>query len=76
MTKSEAIQEFEEQHLSQLVESFGTDDGPAFAEAWNNFTDNLHRNGDITTWQLSNWLHPKRFHHFVFKRLTFRNPAA
>jgi len=30
----------------------------AVAEEWSNYTDMLHRDGEITDWQVNNWANP------------------
>jgi hypothetical protein len=59
MTKSEAIEEFKADVLPVVVAKYGTGDKPALAEAWNNWTDALCKEGRITLWQYENWTHPQ-----------------
>ena len=61
MTKTEAIAEYRKYILPEVRRTYERDgriDGPARAEAWNNFTDALHQDGQITTKQVNTWTHP------------------
>jgi hypothetical protein len=58
MTKKEAVAEFREQVLPEVIAKYGRDDKPARAEAWNNFTDDLREAGQISTRQYETWGHP------------------
>ena len=40
-------------------EQDGQPDWPARREAWNNWTDSLCKDGQISTWQYMNWSHPR-----------------
>ena len=60
-TRDEAIQQFEETELPACIDSFEQDgelDGPARREAWNNFTDSLCKEREITSYQYETWVHP------------------
>jgi len=59
LTKKEAKAEFDECIVPVLPCSFdGSIDLPRLREAWNNFTDALHKEGCITDWQYENWDNP------------------
>ncbi len=62
MTKKEAWKDFRENYLPEIErrESIrGHRDRPMRAEAWNNYTDALQRDGQITERQCASWTHPK-----------------
>lgn len=62
MTREEAIQLYRERVLPEVKKQYEQDgriDKPARAEAWNNFTDALCKNGDITMKQYETWEHPR-----------------
>ena len=44
--------------IQEAHEQDGIPDIPARSEAWNNWTDNLHRDNQISDWQVANWDHP------------------
>jgi len=61
MTRDEAITCFEEQILPFIREEYekdGIPDIPARCETWNNWTDGLCKDGEISDWQYENWSHP------------------
>lgn len=62
MNKTEATQIFRENILPDIIahenETNGRPDKPARRQAWNDFTDGLARDGDITEKQRMTWLHP------------------
>lgn len=61
MTKAEAVQEFETHvlpYVQRQYESDGVPDWPARREGWNNWTDNLCKDGRITDYQYRTWVHP------------------
>jgi hypothetical protein len=61
MTKLQAMKIFKEEILPSIIkryESDGIKDKPARAEAWNNFTDSLCEDGQITNKQYNNWTNP------------------
>ena len=45
-------------YVKQDYEQDGVPDMPARRECWNNWTDNLNRDGQISDWQVYNWGHP------------------
>ena len=45
-------------YVRNEYEQDGLPDLPARREAWNNWTDSLCKNGDISDWQYENWGHP------------------
>jgi GTP cyclohydrolase I len=62
MTKAEAEEEFREEVLPYVRETYekdGLKDIPARAEAWNNFTDALCKSGRISIQQYETWGHPR-----------------
>ena len=61
MTRDEAIDIFDNHILpivKQGMESDGEPDIPARSEAWNNWTDAMCKDGQISDWQYENWTHP------------------
>ena len=55
MTRREALIEFK-RYILPFVR---TNDKPARAEAWNNFTDALCKSGRISIQQYETWGHPR-----------------
>ena len=66
LTWNQACIEFEEHILPALIEqerdSQGGEwkwaDGPLRRESWNNWTDSLCKDEQISDWQYDNWSHP------------------
>ena len=61
MTFAEACEVFTSEllpHIQEQYEQDGIPDIPARSEAWNNWTDSLCKNGQISDWQYDNWGHP------------------
>ena len=61
MTHSQAINEFELFVLPHVIEHHeqdGIPDIPARSEAWNNWTDGLCKDNQISDWQYANWSQP------------------
>lgn len=61
MTRDEAIVQFQEYVLPFVQDEYeqdGRPDWPARREAWNNWTDGLCKDGEISDWQYENWSHP------------------
>ena len=61
ITRDEAIVLFETEVLPYVIEEYEQDgqrDIPARSEAFNNWTDSLCKNGEISEWQYNNWTHP------------------
>jgi hypothetical protein len=61
ITRDEAIIRFETELLPLIIEEFeqdGVPDIPARSEAFNNWTDALCKDGEISEWQYNNWTHP------------------
>lgn len=56
MTKVEAIEQFKETHSDYIEEN--KDDKVAIRTAWNDYTDYLMKDGDITENQCNNWTQP------------------
>lgn len=62
MTKNQAVTYFMQNILPKIknkYESDGVRDMPARREAWNNYTDVLCKDGEITILQYEKWTHPK-----------------
>ena len=58
ITWVEACRQFEEHVLPHIIEAYeqdGIPDWPARREAWNNWTDSLCKDGQISDWQYMNW---------------------
>ena len=45
--------------IKEHYEQDGEPDWPARSESWNNWTDSLCKNGQISDWQYENWTHPR-----------------
>ena len=45
--------------VEKQYEQDGIPDWPARREAWNNWTDSLCKDGQISDWQYENWSHPR-----------------
>ncbi len=61
MTWDQAVEHFNESILPQVQEEFeqdGIKDLPARREVWNNWTDSLCKNEQISDWQYDNWPQP------------------
>ena len=60
-TRDEAIAEFENFILPVIkrqYESDGVPDYTARSTAWNDYTDGLREDAEISDWQYANWDHP------------------
>ncbi len=72
MTKADAETEFRESYMPAILrveaEHSGGVDGPMRREEWNNYTDALCKDGQITADQYDTWGHPRW--------LESRNPLA
>ncbi len=44
--------------VTESHEQDGEPDWVARSEAWNNWTDGLREDGEISDWQYENWSHP------------------
>ena len=58
---ADACETFTTEILPMIQESeqrLGHVDIPARSEAWNNWTDSLCSDGQISDWQVNNWGHP------------------
>ena len=58
MTWEQACEQFASEilpHMQTIYEQDGVPDWPARREAWNNWTDSLCKNGQISDWQYENW---------------------
>jgi hypothetical protein len=51
MTKSQAINLFKREILPEVIKKYGKNDLPAIRTAFNDFTDTLCKNGDLTPLQ-------------------------
>lgn len=58
MTRKEAIAEFKAEILPHVLAKYGPNDKPARAEAWNDWTDTLCKEGRITLEQYETWSAP------------------
>ena len=62
MTKVQAIQEFKQCIMPSIRATYernGGRDLPARREAWNDYTDMLCKDGQITERQYDTWTHPE-----------------
>lgn len=48
MDIKQAFQIWEQDIKPAIIEQYGADDGPALAESWNNYTDSLCKDGELT----------------------------
>ena len=61
ITFDQACEIFREDILPYVIERYESDgikDGPARRETWNDWTDSLCKNRQISDWQYMNWSHP------------------
>lgn len=58
MTKVEAVREFKENYLPEVMARYGKKDKPAIREAWGVYTDSLCKSGQITLKQYETWDNP------------------
>lgn len=58
MTKQQAVAQFKDEILPYVIERYGPTDKPARSEAWNDWTDSLCKNGEITMRQYETWATP------------------
>ena len=61
ITFAQACETFTTEILPGIQEQYeqdGIPDGPARREAWNDWTDGLCKDGQISDWQYANWDHP------------------
>lgn len=58
MTKTEATKIFRNQILPQVIAQYGKNDKPAMSEAWNDWTDMLCKDRQITPRQYDRWTNP------------------
>ena len=61
LKKKEALRLFRSEVLPIIRDQYEQDrriDYPARREAWNNFTDSLHRDRQISDWAADNWTNP------------------
>ena len=61
LTFAQACETFTTEILPMIQEAHeqdGQPDWPARCETWNNWTDALCKDGQISDWQYMNWSHP------------------
>jgi len=60
ITWKQACDIFQQEHLPHVLRHHydGSLDMVAAWEAWNNWTDSLCKDGQISDWQYANWSHP------------------
>jgi hypothetical protein len=58
ITKEEAVKEFRKYYIPAVVKRYGLNDKPAMRQAWNDYTDYLHRQGHISDRAVNNWTSP------------------
>ena len=58
MTKRQALEQFRAEILPYVVDRYGPTDKPAQSEAWNDWTDSLCKNREITLHQYESWVNP------------------
>lgn len=58
MTKREALRIFRTQVLPAVIVQYGPKDAPARCEAWNDWTDALCKDRQITLRQYESWTNP------------------
>ena len=59
MTHQQAMRRFRREVIPGVVSRFGLKDKPACRQAWNDYTNSLHRDGEITERQYNTWTGPK-----------------
>ena len=62
MTWDQAVEQFEMSVLPMVIAHYEQDgiiDEPARREAWNNWTDSLCKDNQISDWQYANWTQPR-----------------
>tara|TARA_Y100000034_G_scaffold125489_1_gene175100 strand:- start:602 stop:826 length:225 start_codon:yes stop_codon:yes gene_type:complete len=61
MLHATAVEYFENEIMPQIrhieADQSGGPDWPLRCETWNNWTDALCKNGEISDWQYENWSH-------------------
>jgi hypothetical protein len=58
MNKKDALRLFREEVLPNIIKQYGKDDKPAQSQAWNDFTDALCKDKQITMKQCESWTNP------------------
>jgi oligoendopeptidase F len=58
LTKKQVLQDFRENILPLLDKQYGKDDSIARREEWNNYTDSLCKDRQISNHQYDNWTNP------------------
>jgi hypothetical protein len=59
MNRPQALKRFKRDVAPSVVARYGKRDKPACREAWNDWTDSLYKNGEITQRQYNTWIGPK-----------------
>lgn len=57
-TKKEALEYFRNEIKPAVVDQYGKGDKVAMREAWNNYTDMLCKDGQITLKKYESWTNP------------------
>jgi len=58
MNKRDVLDEFKRDILPIIVQQYGKNDKPAISQAWNDYTDMLCKDGQITQRQYDTWTNP------------------
>jgi len=58
LTKAQALQMFRDNIAPMVREEFGRGDVIALREEWNNFTDAMYKDGQISLHQYDTWANP------------------
>jgi len=58
MNKRDVLEEFKRDILPIIVQQYGKNDKPAVSQAWNDYTDMLCKDGQITQRQYDTWTNP------------------
>ena len=58
MTKQEALKQWRAEIKPSVIARYGENDLPALRESWNNYTDALCKDGQITARQYETWGSP------------------
>lgn len=59
LTKAEVLAAFLEDVAPAVLDRYGVDDEPAWAEAWNDYTDGLRTDRRISARAYDTWAHPR-----------------
>ena len=58
MNRKDALKTFRQDVLPEVVRRYGRGDWTALREAWNDWTDALCKDGEITSKQYETWSNP------------------